>query len=314
MLSKNKKFVQKFNFADNSSLYEEKNDIKTFNSIFKEDDILQMYLKNIGKIKLISFKEEKNLGKIIKEGNEKERKKAKEKLIESNLRLVVSIAKRYIGHGVAFMDLVQEGSIGLIKACEKYDYAKNFKFSTYATWWIKQTIIRAISNHSRIIRIPIHMSDNIRKYKKILEKISKTSNKELSDTEIAKKMKISEKKIQKIKQAILREPISLDTPVSEDLIIEDYVADKIENSPEEKFSKNFISYDIDKILNFLDEREQKIILHRFGIKNHKSKTLEQIGKILGFSKERIRQLETKAINKLQNQKELKEFKTFISDY
>ena len=142
MLSKNKKFVQKFNFADNSSLYEEKNDIKTFNSIFKEDDILQMYLKNIGKIKLISFKEEKNLGKIIKEGNEKERKKAKEKLIESNLRLVVSIAKRYIGHGVAFMDLVQEGSIGLIKACEKYDYAKNFKFSTYATWWIRTMIFQ----------------------------------------------------------------------------------------------------------------------------------------------------------------------------
>ena len=144
----------------------EENKSKTFTAIVKEDDILQMYLKDIGKIKMLSFNEEKKLGKLIKEGNKKQSVEAKKKLVRANLRLVVSIAKRYIGQGILFMDLVQEGSLGLIRAAEKYDYTKEFKFSTYATWWIKQTIIRSLSNNSRLIRIPVHMSDKIRKYKK----------------------------------------------------------------------------------------------------------------------------------------------------
>ena len=161
---------------------------KTFNSVAKEDDLLQMYLKDIGKVKLLSSKEEKLLGKQIREGKPSQADIAKRKLIQANLRLVVSIAKRYIGQGVLFMDLVQEGSLGLIKAAEKFDYSKNFKFSTYATWWIKQTIIRAISNNSRTIRIPVHMADKIRKYKKIYTMLSFELGREPSDQEVADKM------------------------------------------------------------------------------------------------------------------------------
>lgn len=168
--------------------------VKTFSSIAKEDDILQMYLKDVGKIKLLNSKEEKQLGKQIKEGEDKKAEIAKRKLVQANLRLVVSIAKKYIGQGVLFMDLVQEGSLGLIKAAEKFDYSKNFKFSTYATWWIKQTIMRAIANNSKTIRIPVHMADKIRKYKKMYSALAFELGREPSDAEIADKLWINRKK------------------------------------------------------------------------------------------------------------------------
>jgi len=287
-----------------------KNNLKTFNSISNEDDILQMYLKDVGKVKLLTFQEEKRLGKLIQEkGCQSEI--AKRKLIQANLRLVVSIAKKYVGQGVLFMDLVQEGSLGLIRAAEKYDYSREFKFSTYATWWIKQTIIRAISNNSRSIRIPVHMADKIRKFKKISAALQFSLNREATDKEIADKMEINVKKIPSIKRAIIKEPISLDTPVTEDLSVQDYIQDESYNSPEEQTHKSALNDGMDELLKSLDERERKIITYRFGINGEQTKTLEQLGQLLGFSKERIRQLEDGAIRKLREQQHLQHFQDFI---
>ena len=182
---------------------EQEQEPKTFSCISKEDDLLQMYLKDVGKTKLLSSKEEQTLGKIIKEGKYEDALKAKKALVQANLRLVISIAKKYVGQGVLFLDLVQEGSVGLIRAAEKFDYTKSFKFSTYATWWIKQTIIRAISNNSRAIRIPVHMADKIRKYKKAILDLSFELNREPTEKEIALKMDISLRRLQGIKKAII---------------------------------------------------------------------------------------------------------------
>ena len=202
---------------------EDEEEPKTFNSISNDDDILQMYLKDIGKVKLLNSKEEKALGKQIKEGKPSQADIAKRKLVQANLRLVVSIAKKYIGQGVLFMDLVQEGSLGLIKAAEKFDYSKNFKFSTYATWWIRQTIIRAISNNSRTIRIPVHMTDKIRKYKKCYTMLTFELGREPTDAEVAERLEITAKQLSMIKKSIIKEPISLETPVTDDLNIGEYI-------------------------------------------------------------------------------------------
>lgn len=286
---------------------------KTFSSIANEDDLLQMYLKDIGKVKLLSSKEEKQLGKQIKEGCLPQADIAKRKLIQANLRLVVSIAKRYIGQGVLFMDLVQEGSLGLIKAAEKFDYSKNFKFSTYATWWIKQTIIRAISNNSRTIRIPVHMADKIRKYKKVYTTLSFELGHEPSDQDIAERMGLSVRKLSTIKKSIIREPISLETPVTDDLNIGDYIQDKKHNSPEEQTKTSTLKGSVNHLLSTLDEREKKIINYRFGINGCAPMTLEQLGREMGYSKERIRQLEDIALAKIREKEELRHFKDFIDD-
>lgn len=284
---------------------------RTFSCISKDDDLLQMYLKDIGKTKLLSANEELFLGRTIKEGKKSESALAKKKLVQSNLRLVISIAKRYIGQGVLFMDLVQEGSIGLIRAAEKFDYTKSFKFSTYATWWIKQTIIRAISNNSRSIRIPVHMTDKIRKYKKAVLDLTFELNREPTEKEIANKMSISIKRLQSIKKAIIKEPISLDTPVTDDLNIQDYIADKSYKSPEVQAQTSSLYASIPNLLKHLELREQKILHHRFGLIDDKPKTLEQLGKIMGFSKERIRQLEDCAIKKLRADESTKKFKEYL---
>lgn len=284
---------------------------KTFSAIAHNDDILQMYLKDIGKIKLLSFNEEKLLGKQIKEGTQTEI--AKRKLVQANLRLVVSIAKKYIGQGVLFMDLVQEGSLGLIKAAEKFDYSKNFKFSTYATWWIKQTILRAIANNSRTIRIPVHMADKIRKYKKYYSQLAFSLGREPKDSEIAELMGISTKKLVAIKKAIIKEPISLETPVTDDLNIGDYIEDTSYNSPETQTRNNMVNGSIEDLLSTLNEREKKIITCRFGINGETPKTLEQLGEIMGYSKERIRQLENCALKKIRDKREFQHFREFIED-
>ena len=285
---------------------------KTFSSIAKEDDILQMYLKDIGKINLLNSKEEKVLGKEIKEGEAKKAIIAKRKLIQANLRLVVSIAKKYIGQGVLFMDLVQEGSIGLIKAAERFDYSKNCKFSTYATWWIKQTIMRAIANNSKTIRIPIHMADKIRKYKKAYSELTFELGREPLDSEIAKKLDLSVKNIQSIKRALIKEPISLETPVTDDLCVGDYIEDKSYNSPDTHVKNSSMESSVSGLLQSLTDRERSIINCRFGINGETPLTLEQLGKKLGYSKERIRQLEDLAIKKMRQQ-DILHFKDFIED-
>lgn len=284
---------------------------KTFSSIVNNDDILQMYLKEIGKKKMLTKAEEVELGRKIQEGNPREKEQAKKELVQANLRLVVSIAKKYIGQGVLFMDLVQEGSLGLIKAAEKFDYKKNFKFSTYATWWIKQTIIRAISNHSRTIRIPVHMLEKIRKYKRACSLVSVSNDMECDEETISKLSGLDSKKIDEVKSALKKEPVSLDTYVTDDLCIQDYVEDTSYSSPENNAQKSLQQKDIVRLLKTLDKREEEIIKKRFGIDNDEPKTLEQIGNSLGFSKERIRQLENLAIQKLRKVERVEDLKTYL---
>ena len=284
---------------------------RTFSNIVNNDDILQMYLKEIGRKRILTKNEEMELGKLIQEGNSEEKKEAREKLVQANLRLVVSIAKKYIGQGVLFMDLVQEGSLGLIKAAEKYDYKKNFKFSTYATWWLKQTIIRAISNNSRTIRIPVHMLEKIRRYKKACNDIICNNILDADDETISKISGLDFKRIEEVKNAIKKEPVSLDTLVTDDLCIQDYVEDTTYVSPENNAQNKLQEKDITKLINTLNKREQEIIKRRFGIEDAEPKTLEQIGKSLGFSKERIRQIENIALQKLRKNYYIDNFRSYL---
>ena len=298
-------------YIDDYSL-EEDNEATIFSNIVFKDDILQMYLKDIGKTKLLKRKEEIELGKDIFEGNEKISLEAKKKLIQSNLRLVVSIAKKYTGQGVLFMDLVQEGSLGLIKAADKYDYSKGFKFSTYATWWIRQTIVRAIANNSKVIRIPVHMIDKIRLVKKAMFELSYQTGKEPTIEEISEKIKMPIKQVQVAIDTIKLEPISLDTPIAENLALEDYIPDENYSSPENSTYSSMLKTHIQKVLQTLNYKERKIIIHRFGIDGKKPKTLEELGKEMGFSKERIRQIEGIALKKLRTLNNISHLKEYLS--
>lgn len=284
--------------------------VKTFNSIADEDDILQIYLKEIARVKLLKSQEEKVLGRQIRE---EKSEIAKRKLVQANLRLVVSIAKRYAGQGVLFMDLVQEGSIGLIRAAEKFDYRKNFKFSTYATWWIKQSIIRAIANHSRSIRIPVHMADKIRKYKHAYSLLSCKFKREPTESELATYMNLPLAKLRKIKQSIILEPISLETSVTDDLCIGDYLVDKSLNTPEEQTKNLLMKKNMPKLFQILTDREKRVILSRFGMDSEKPKTLAELGLAMGYSKERIRQIEEGAILKMRNNAKTRHMRDFISN-
>lgn len=289
---------------------EHDSEIKIFSAVAHEDDLLQAYLKEIGKIKLLKSEEEKDLGRLIKEQN---CDISKRKLIQANLRLVVSIAKKYVGQGVLFMDLVQEGSIGLIRAAEKFDYSKNFKFSTYATWWIKQSIIRAIANNSKSIRIPVHMADKIRKYKKAFIYLANSFGREPTEIELAEYLDLSVNKLRRIKHSIMLEPISLEMPVTDDLCIGDYIEDKSCNSPEYASNNLLLKSSIPLMLNDLSEREKIVLTKRFGLNSNSPKTLAQLGEILGYSKERIRQIEENAILKLRNNSKYKHFKDCIEN-
>ena len=282
-----------------------------FTIIPQQEDILQYYLKEIGKIKLLKQDEELKLGEKMAEGDEKEAKIARKKLIQANLRLVVSIAKRYTGQGVLFMDLVQEGSLGLIRAVDKFDYKKGFKFSTYATWWIKQAISRAISNNSRVIRLPIHMSEKIKHYKKLYIDLTKQFGREPEDEEILEATGYSQKMLDKIKHAARLETISLETPVADDLMLLDYIIDETAKSPDIVLEQKVKEKDVKCLLENLEDREKYVISNRFGIGVDKPKTLEAIGKDLGFSKERIRQIEKGSLRKLRSKSNEKGLKHYI---
>lgn len=291
---------------------ENNEELKTFNNVVFKDDILQMYLKDIGKIKLLKKMQEQELGQIILSEDKEKSLEARKKLIQSNLRLVVSIAKKYTGQGVLFMDLVQEGSLGLIKAANRFDYSKGFKFSTYATWWIRQTIARAVANNSKVIRVPVHMIDKIRLVKKAIFEINYLTGKDATTEEISKKLNMPVKQVESVLNTIKLEPISLDTPVADNLSLEDYISDEQTRSPENEVKNIMLKEDIELMLKTLTAKEQKIIINRFGIDGSKPKTLEQLGKEMGFSKERIRQIEAIALRKLRGLKNVERLKDYLS--
>ena len=285
---------------------------KAFHQEFKANDILQMYLRDVGKKQMITPSQEIEYGRIIREGNKKDADIAKAKLVQANLRLVVSIAKKYVGQGVLFMDLVQEGSLGLIRAAERFDYRRGYKFSTYATWWIRQTIIRCIANTSRTIRIPVHMSDKIRQYKKARTDLAIEIGREPNIKELGKKMQLSPEKIKGIKKAMNKEPVSLDLPIGEDLYLEDYVPDAEAVAPHNRATDNLLHENVTEALKVLTDREKEIIRERFGLNGGRGKTLEQLGQLFGFSKERIRQIEEIALNKLRKSARIEHLRDYIS--
>lgn len=298
--------------SEEETLFEKKEEkTHVFNQEYRANDVLQMYLRDVGKKTMVTPAEEIELGKKIRESGGKEAELAKARLVQANLRLVVSIAKKYVGQGVLFMDLVQEGSLGLIRAAERYDYRKGFKFSTYATWWIRQTIIRCIANTSRTIRIPVHMSDKIRQYKKARTELNIELGREPSIKELAKKMMLTPDKVMGIKKAMCKEPVSLDLPIGEDLYLEDYVPDKDTAAPHVRAVDSLLHENIIEAFSVLTNREKEILRERFGLNGGKTKTLDQLGQIFGFSKERIRQIEETALNKLRSSDKVEHLRDFI---
>ena len=272
------------------------------------DDPVRMYLKEIGTVPLLSADEEIELAKRKADGDEA----AKERLIEANLRLVVSIAKRYTGRGMSFLDLVQEGNLGLIKGVEKFDYTKGYKLSTYATWWIRQSVTRALADQARTIRVPVHMVETINKMSKMQRKLTLELGYEPSIPELAKALDMSEEKVMEIMQ-IAREPASLETPIGEedDSNLGDFVADSNVVTPEQNVESVMLREHIDTLLGDLKERERQVIVLRFGLEGGHPRTLEEVGKEFNVTRERIRQIEAKALRKLRNPVRSKRIRDFL---
>lgn len=272
------------------------------------EDPVRMYLKEIGTVPLLSADEELRLAKRKAEGDES----AKERLIEANLRLVVSIAKRYTGRGMSFLDLVQEGNLGLIKGVEKFDYTKGYKLSTYATWWIRQSVTRALADQARTIRVPVHMVETINKMSKMQRKLTLELGYEPSVTELAEALEMSEDKVMEIMQ-IAREPASLETPIGEedDSKLGDFVADSNAVTPEGNVESVMLREHIDALLGDLKERERQVIVLRFGLEDGHPRTLEEVGKEFNVTRERIRQIEAKALRKLRNPVRSKRIRDFL---
>ena len=275
----------------------------------KINDPVKMYLKEIGRVELLDPSEEPEIARRIQEGDEE----AKRKLIEANLRLVVSIAKKYVGRGMLFLDLIQEGNMGLVKAVEKFDYTKGFKFSTYATWWIRQAITRAIADQARTIRIPVHMVETINKLTRIQRQLVQDLGRDPTAEEIAAKMEnISPEKVREI-QKIALEPVSLETPIGEedDSHLGDFIEDKEALSPDEYANNQLLKDEINTVLQGLTEREEKVLRLRFGLYDGRTRTLEEVGKEFNVTRERIRQIEAKALRKLKHPTRSKRLKDFV---
>ena len=273
------------------------------------DDPVRMYLREIGRIPLLSFEEELDLAKRILEDDEE----AKQKLAESNLRLVVSIAKKYVGRGMLFLDLIQEGNMGLIKAVEKFDYTKGFKFSTYATWWIRQAITRAIADQARTIRIPVHMVETINKLIRTSRHLLQILGREPSPEEIAEEMEISVEKVMEI-QKIAQDPVSLETPIGEedDSHLGDFIPDDESPAPHDSAAYTLLKEQLEEVMATLTPREAKVLKLRFGLEDGKARTLEEVGKEFQVTRERIRQIEAKALRKLRHPSRSKRLKDYMS--
>ena len=272
------------------------------------DDPVRMYLKEIGKVPLLTAEEEIEIAKRLETGDEE----AKKKLSEANLRLVVSIAKRYVGRGMLFLDLIQEGNLGLIKAVEKFDYRKGFKFSTYATWWIRQAITRAIADQARTIRIPVHMVETINKLIRVSRQLLQQYGREPTPEEIAKEMGISESKVREIIK-IAQEPVSLETPIGEeeDSHLGDFIPDDDAPAPAEAASFALMKEQLLDVLDTLTPREEKVLRLRFGLDDGRQRTLEEVGKEFNVTRERIRQIEAKALRKLRHPSRSKKLRDFL---
>ena len=276
----------------------------------KISDPVRMYLKEIGRINLLSNDEEFEYAKLAEQGDEY----AKNMLAESNLRLVVSIAKRYVGRGMLFLDLIQEGNIGLMKAVDKFDPSKGYKFSTYATWWIRQAITRAIADQARTIRIPVHMVETINKLARIQRQLTQELNREPTDEELAKKIGISVEKVREVYK-ISQDPVSLETPIGEedDSHLGDFIKDERTMSPEEYATIEMLKEELSGVLLTLTEREEKVLRLRFGLDDGQCRTLEEVGQVFNVTRERIRQIEAKALRKLRHPSRSRRLKDFLTD-
>jgi len=274
----------------------------------KINDPVRMYLKEIGRVDLLSAEEEINLATRIEDGDEE----AKRRLAEANLRLVVSIAKRYVGRGMLFLDLIQEGNMGLIKAVEKFDYRKGFKFSTYATWWIRQAITRAIADQARTIRIPVHMVETINKLIRVQRQLLQDLGREPTPEEIAEDMDLTPDKVREILK-IAQEPVSLETPIGEedDSHLGDFIEDQDATSPSEHAAYELLKEQLEDVLDTLTDREENVLRLRFGLDDGRTRTLEEVGKVFGVTRERIRQIEAKALRKLRHPSRSKRLKDFL---
>ena len=272
------------------------------------DDPVRMYLKEIGKVPLLTPEEEVELAKRMQEGDQE----AKKRLAEANLRLVVSIAKRYVGRGMLFLDLIQEGNLGLIKAVEKFDYSKGFKFSTYATWWIRQAITRAIADQARTIRIPVHMVETINKLIRVSRQLMQELGSEPQPEDIAKEMNLSVEKVREIMK-IAQEPVSLETPIGEeeDSHLGDFIPDDDAPAPSEAASFTLLKEQLIDVLDTLTPREEKVLRLRFGLDDGRARTLEEVGKEFNVTRERIRQIEAKALRKLRHPSRSKKLKDYL---